>query len=181
MKNFFLSTLVCSAALATASAQVNVDVFSGHTTTGGGSPYSGLAGSFTSPDIMFATDTSFAWHPFGLDAFGADITGHLNVTAAASYAFTLNSDDGSLLFIDGIQVINDGGPHSPGAAGGSIDLTPGCHRFEVQFFEDFGGPSGVDLTLPTGVTYATPEVASTGWLLAGAFTMLGALGRRIRK
>ena len=36
---------------------------------------------------------------------------------------------------------------------GSVFLTAGSHPYEVQFYEDFGGPSALDLTLPAGVTY----------------------------
>jgi hypothetical protein len=139
---------------ATISPPVTVNVFSGHTTTGGGTPYSNLVGTITSPDIQFATSTGFNWHPFGLSAFGADLTGLFVVAASGSYTFTLNSDDGSLLFIDGNLVVNNGGPHPPQSVAGTTSLTAGVHSFEVQFFEDFGGQSGLDLTLPSGVSYA---------------------------
>src|SRR5262247_3711883 len=89
---------------------VNVDVFSGFTLVGGGTPYSGLVGSFQSADIKFATTTGFNWHPFGLGSFGADMTGFLHVAADDTYSFKLTSDDGSLLFIDGALVVNNGGP-----------------------------------------------------------------------
>src|SRR6185369_1498806 len=95
------------------------------------------------------------WHPFGAADFGADITGCLNVAADDIYSFSLNSDDGSLLFIDGNLVVDNGGPHGAQVASGSASLVGGLHTFEVQFFEDFGGPSGVDLGLPAGVTYAS--------------------------
>ena len=135
---------------------VNVDIYSGHGTAGGGAPYSGLTGSFTSPDILFATNTGYAWHPFGLGDFGAEITGFLQVATGGTYNFTLNSDDGSLLYIDSTIVVNNGGPHSPGAASGSAILAAGLYPFKVEFYEDFGGPSGVDLYLPEGVIYGTP-------------------------
>src|SRR5262249_51143945 len=128
-------------------AAVNVNVYSGHDLNGGGAPYSGLVGSFAANGVTFATDTGFNWHPFGLDAFGADITGCLNVAADGDYSFSLNSDDGSLLFIDGNLIVDNGGGHSPAVASGTATLVAGLHTFEVQFFEDFGGESGVDLGL----------------------------------
>jgi hypothetical protein len=132
---------------------INVDIYSGFTPSGGGAPYSGLAGSFTVGDVKFATTTGFDWHPFGLFEFGANVFGYLNVAASGTYTFTLDSDDGSLLFIDGIQVVDNGDPHGPQTASGSATLTAGTHCFEIQFFECCGGPSGLDLILPAGVTY----------------------------
>jgi hypothetical protein len=117
----------------------------------------------TAPDIQFATNTGFAWHPFGLGAFGADITATISVPATASYSFTLDSDDGSLLYIDGVLVVNDGNPHGPAAASGSALLTAGLHSVEVQFFEDFGGQSGVDLTLPAGVSFVAAPLPAPFW------------------
>src|SRR5207248_708276 len=54
---------------------------------------------------------------------------------------------------DGNLVVDNGGAHAVQAASGSATLVAGTHSFEVQFFEVFGGPSGVDLGLPEGVTY----------------------------
>lgn len=136
-----------------ATPPVNVNIYSGHSTTGGGTPYSNLVGSLKSTGVNFATSTSYNWHPFGLSDFGANITGLLQIPSDGTYAFTLNSDDGSLLYIDGVEVVDNGGPHSPTAVTGSAPLTAGTHTFAVKFFEAFGGPSGVDLTIPTGVTY----------------------------
>lgn len=69
------------------------------------------------------------------------------------HAFTLTSDDGNLLLIDDKVVVDNGGPHPPMSQSGSIEQTAGPHSFGVQFFEYCGPPSGVDLDLPTGVTY----------------------------
>jgi len=126
-------------------------------TTGGGAPYASRFGAFRSSDIQFGTTTHFSWYPFNQNSFGAELSGLLKVRDTDTYTFTLNSDDGSVLWIDGNLVVNNGGPHAPGKASGSTPLTAGIHSFEVQFFECCGGPSGVDLTLPRGVTYFSPE------------------------
>jgi PA14 domain len=82
------------------------------------------------------------------------MTGVLFVSAPGTYSFTLNSDDGSQLFIDTVLIVDDGGPHPPAIVSGSRTFpAAGTHRFEVQFFECCGPPSGVDLTLPSGVHY----------------------------
>jgi hypothetical protein len=150
-------------------AAVTIDVYTGHTAVGGGTPYSGLVGSFTSPDIMFATNTGYAWHPFGLPDFGALMTGHLLVAANGTYTFTLNSDDGSLFYISGVPVVDNGGPHPPMIASNSVLMAAGVYPFKVEFFEDFGGPSGVDLYLPQGVTYTESQVIpAPGAILLGS-------------
>jgi hypothetical protein len=153
-------------------AAITVDIYSGHTTTGGGAPYSDFVGTLTASAVDFGASTGFAWHPFGLAAFGADIMGNINVPADGTYTFGLNSDDGSLLFLDGNLVVDNGGSHAPGTVSAGTFLTAGPYFFEVQFFEDFGGPSGVDLILPQGVTYGTcPPI-----IPAPAAVVLGSIG-----
>jgi hypothetical protein len=176
---FLLACLVVMLAMPLGAAALTVDIYGGFDNTSpSGTPYSGLVGSFISPDIMFATSTGYNWHPFGLSAFGADINGALNVATTGSYTFSLNSDDGSLLFIDGILAINNGGPHGPNGVSNTVLLTAGQHPFEVQFYEDFGGQSGVDLILPNGVNYsAVPEPGTLMLLSAGLFG-LAIFGKR---
>ena len=170
--------LACGSMAARADC-ITVDIYEGFTDQGGGAPYSGLVGSFTTDDVMFATDTGYNWHPFGQGSFGADINGLLCVDQHGDYTFTLDSDDGSLLYIDGNLVIDNGGPHGPFAVSGTASLTAGVHTFNVQFFEDFGGPSGVDLILPDGVSYCcVPEPATMTLCGIG---LAGLDVRRIRK
>jgi hypothetical protein len=143
--------LLCLACSSTLQAQCSSDPLN-PLTVNIKSP-GGFTGSFTAPGITFATDTGYNWHPFGLSDFDADIRGCLKVDADGTYTFTLNSDDGSQLFIDGTLVVDDGGVHGPQVVSGSAGLTAGTHSFEVTFFECCGGPSGVDLKLPAGVSY----------------------------
>jgi len=152
-------------AVAAAEAEaIQIDIYSSYTTCTdgvncwGGAPYSGYVGSLFSPDVLFATNTGYDWHPFGMPSFGALITGYLGVESADSFLFTLNSDDGSMLYIDGSLVVNNGfdNGHDPRTVSSRASLLAGIHPFRIEFFEDFGGQSGLDLYLPPGVTYV-PE------------------------
>jgi hypothetical protein len=174
---FFGLVLVFSAAID--AGAVTVDIYATQSGTELGTPYSNIVGSFTSSDIMFATSTGYDWHPYNLGSFGADINGVINVSADGAYSFSLNSDDGSGLFIDGNQVIDNGGAHGPNIIFGTANLTAGTHAINVKFFEDHGGASGVDLTLPTGVSY-TP-LPSTLLIFAPGLLGLIAVRRRINK
>jgi PA14 domain len=136
------------------SSCINVTVYSTHTLTGGGAPYLNPAGSFTVPAVSFGDDTEVGgWHPYALADFGADLTGYLIAAADGTYSFTLHSDDGALLFIDGTLVVDHGGPQSPGDAAGSVFLTQATNLFEIQYFEAFGGPATLHLVVPDGVSY----------------------------
>jgi RHS repeat-associated protein len=131
------------------ASQVTTNVYSSFTgTSGGGAPYSGLVGTLTTGSVQFGTATGFTWHPFSQTSFGADITGSFGVTLPASYTFELYSSDGSQLYIDGKLVVDDGGVHAQQLASGSATLSAGQHTFEIQFFNNGTGPSGVDLLLP---------------------------------
>jgi hypothetical protein len=153
-----------------------------------GTPFTDFVGSLGANNIQFATDTGYNWHPFGLGSFGAVITGCIdmgNFPGSSSFQFSLNSDDGSKLYIDNLLVVDNGGPHSPTVASGVANLSGGIHEVRVEFFEDFGGESGVDLFAPQfPINYvpcpdrALPDGGTTGGLLA--LSSLGLLGFRRR-
>jgi hypothetical protein len=46
------------------------------------------------------------------------------------------------------QLLVFSGPHEKTNRMGIVNLAAGTYPFEVQFFEDFGMPADVDLTLP---------------------------------
>ena len=169
---------IALATMASASSDPFASIYSSFNLSGGGAPYSGFVGGFNSPDIMFATNTGYNWHPFGLSEFGADITSGLYVASSGTYTFTLNSDDGSQLFIDGVLVVDNGAPHSPNIASNSVVLSGGVHSLEVQFFECCGGPSGVDLALPAGTSY-TPEPSTLAMLGTAVLGIAGTLRRKL--
>jgi hypothetical protein len=180
--------LVVLAVVSPAYGTINVDIYTGFTdpgiiadpVTGGGAPYSGLFGSLTSDTVLFGSDNldasnNFNWHPFDLESFGADIRGYIKAESdTTDIKFGLKSDDGSLLFIDGVLEINNGGDHGPQLVEKLIDLSAGLHTFEIQFYEAHGGPSGVDLYFQAeGVHYADAVPEPTAIIV---WSMLGVTG-----
>lgn len=67
--------------------------------------------------------------------FAIDYQGRIMLPQAGTYTFRLTSDDGSKLFIDGEQVIDNDGIHGPGAADGEATLAAGIHEVRVQYFQ----------------------------------------------
>lgn len=65
--------------------------------------------------------------------------GYLQIGTAGVYNFSLASDDGSKLYIDGKPVVDNDGDHGVVTAGGRIDLKPGKHAIRVEWFNGGGG------------------------------------------
>ena len=66
------------------------------------------------------------------------LEGNLKLDESGEYTFHLNSDDGSLLYIDDQLVIDNDGDHSSLEISGGADLTAGTHRIRLEFFESLG-------------------------------------------
>lgn len=69
------------------------------------------------------------------DFFYIRWTGTIRVPAEGKYTFSLESDDGSRLFIDGKQVLENGGAHAMEEVSGSLQLAAGDHALKVEYFE----------------------------------------------
>lgn len=67
--------------------------------------------------------------------FALHTSGKLKITVPGDYNFRLNSDDGSMLYIDGKTVVDNNGLHSPSAREGSITLTAGTHDFILDYYQ----------------------------------------------
>ncbi|GJL91587.1 cadherin domain-containing protein [Hyphococcus sp.] len=72
------------------------------------------------------------------DYFAAKYEGQLLVEEAGQYNFYLASDDGSMMFIDGVAVLDNDGLHSTSTRSVSIELDSGAHDIEVRYFENGG-------------------------------------------
>jgi len=69
------------------------------------------------------------------DFFYIRWTGMIRIPAEGKYTLFVESDDGSRLFVDGKQVLDNGGAHAMEEVAGSVQLTAGDHALKVEFFE----------------------------------------------
>ena len=61
--------------------------------------------------------------------------GQIFIEDGGDYGFRLNSDNGSRLFIDGQQVIDNGiQMTTPSMVDGSLRLLPGWHEIQVDYY-----------------------------------------------
>jgi len=67
--------------------------------------------------------------------FAIEYSGKFWVQFPGIYRFSLLSDDGSKLWIDGKLVIDNDGIHAPREVFGERDLAAGIHRIEVGYFQ----------------------------------------------
>jgi predicted metal-dependent phosphoesterase TrpH len=71
------------------------------------------------------------------DYFGFVFTGYIYVPQNGKYTFSLESDDGSILTIAGVQLINSDGSRSLKKESGTINLQKGYHPIEILYFDDY--------------------------------------------
>jgi len=193
LKSLFIASMVVAAGAA--QAQVAVQLYNAPASdptyqgqNGGPIPFGTPFGSaFSSPNVQFGTDFGWNWWPLGTDvAFGAQVTGFLTVPSTGTYQFGTESDDGSLLYLDG-QTIGSGGNQPPTTYLGTFNLTGGTpYAFTIDFLSNNIGTSGLDFDWidfngnqnPVPAAFLTPEPAPFAALGLGA---LGLLIRRRRK
>jgi len=67
-------------------------------------------------------------------AFGVIYNGFIRIDNDGVYGFTTQSDDGSVLLIDDVPVVNNDGKHGVLEQGGSIPLQKGFHHFTLKYY-----------------------------------------------
>ncbi len=119
------------------------------------------------------------------DDYALKFTTTLTITQAGTYTFRTTSDDGSMLFLDGTQIVNNDGLHgavtvtSAGQA-----LAAGTYTLETIFFERGGGNvltvemSGLDTggSFVNLQNYADVHVSNSGALTDGDDIISGGAG-----
>ncbi|SFW69337.1 PA14 domain-containing protein [Cellulophaga fucicola] len=76
--------------------------------------------------------------PGDSDFYAIRYNGYIRIDTEGTYTFYTNSDDGSRLFIDDTEVVNNDGDHGTQERSGTITLIPGEYKFKVLYFERRG-------------------------------------------
>ena len=74
-----------------------------------------------------------------IDKFAFEFNGYIKVDKEAIYNFYTASDDGSKLFIDDIEVVDNDGDHGTVEKSGKAALRKGYHKLRVIYFDSGGG------------------------------------------
>lgn len=102
--------------------------------------------------VKSGTLPNFSLSPARTDRyFGFVYTGYIKVEQSGSYTFYTTSDDGSKLYINGKQIVDNDRVHAALERSGSVNLSAGYHQIEVRFFENAYGEE-------LGVRYQGPGV-----------------------
>ncbi|WP_299846465.1 PA14 domain-containing protein [uncultured Roseovarius sp.] len=89
-------------------------------------------------EINYANGRESFWEGGSKDTFGVRITGEITVDEAGDFDFFLGGDDGVVLYIDGVEVIDNDRLHSYRTRSGEIELEAGTHEIEIRYFENYG-------------------------------------------
>ena len=71
-------------------------------------------------------------------------SGYINISSDGIYTFNLLSDDGSIMKVNDKVVIENDGLHSPEDKTAQTALSKGLHKFEVSYFDYYGGLSVIN-------------------------------------
>lgn len=73
------------------------------------------------------------------DNYSFEFDGYLEISTEGNYLFYSKSDDGSKIYINGKEIVNNDGLHGEIERSGSVYLTPGKQAIKVTYFEKTGG------------------------------------------
>jgi alpha-L-fucosidase len=75
------------------------------------------------------------------DKFAFEFTGYIKIDGDGIYTFFADSDDGSMLYIDDEEIVNNDGDHGNVEKSGKAALKKGYHKIKVLYFDSGGGNS----------------------------------------
>ena len=70
-----------------------------------------------------------------IEWFALDINFKVDVPTTGTYAFTVKSDDGSIMYIDGQKVVDNDGLHPTQEVTANKTLTKGVHNFRIKYYQ----------------------------------------------
>lgn len=70
------------------------------------------------------------------DHFGIVFDGYIKLPVDGLYTFYLNSDDGSILYIDGIKVVDNDRSHGAREVSGRYPFQAGYHPVRLEYFDN---------------------------------------------
>ncbi len=91
--------------------------------------------------------------------FAIDYTGRFWIDKPGIYRFALTSDDGSRLYIDDREIIDNDGQHPPQKRAGEVELSHGVHGIRLSYFQ--GPRFQVALELRVAPPGEPPRIFST--------------------
>jgi putative heme-binding domain-containing protein len=75
------------------------------------------------------------------DTFAMRFTGSVLIPQSGKYTFYLSSDDGSRMYVNGQQLIDNDGLHGDAEKSAAIELSAGAHPIVITYFDNGGGDS----------------------------------------
>ena len=102
--------------------------------------------------------------PEELDHFGYVFDTWFEAREEGVHQFSITTDDGTVLLVDGVEVFERDGSHSPESGWVFVNLAQGFHRLTLRYFEDCEGqvlrigirtPDGYDGSLPEDRLFLT--------------------------
>ena len=88
------------------------------------------------------------------DLYYVRFTGYIDIAESGEWTFYTNSDDGSKLYIEGVEIVDNDGDHGPRERSGDVTLSKGRYAITITFYEDGGGDM-------LEARYSGPGVAKT--------------------
>ncbi len=76
-----------------------------------------------------------------VEKFGLSCVAKLQVDVTGTHKFSLSSDDGSRLFINGVKVIDNDNLHGTTMVESNVNLTAGTSIIKVEYFQNLGSKS----------------------------------------
>ncbi len=103
------------------------------------------------------------------DGFALKFTGNILVTKSGKHQFSVASDDGSRIYLDGKLLVNNDGSHGIVEKSGNVNLQAGIHSIVVTYF-DGGGGDGLNVTW-SGPGFRKQRIARDRLMMGGQQTL----------